>query len=252
MGAVPFPIPPPPVTSPGAWDPVRDAPVPFPDQMPGNTAGGPTLGQIWQKIKEAAGVETGVKTEPRVQTSETDCSQTSNQNDCNACKLAQGYLVPANYTIPLTQYRDYDYQLRIANRLAGPESFDYTYGGTTLDRARLKLAGRKSRNRITVTEWNHGGIRFDGFWRAQCTVVETKGHYKQFFEDDGELRFWAQLDRTRPTILESWLRQFHRQRAHVLALGRPAKLEWHFLEIECFDIAVRLFKDDSFCCRHSP
>ncbi|HEL4259551.1 hypothetical protein JY409_15825 [Stenotrophomonas maltophilia] len=252
MGAVPFPIPPPPVTSPGAWDPVRDAPVPFPDQMPGTTAGGPTLGQIWQKIKEATGVETGVKTEPRVQTSETDCSQTSNQNDCNACKLAQGYLVPANYTIPLTQYRDYDYQLRIANRLAGPESFDYTYGGTALDRSRAAILREK--NQITITEWQCAGVRFDGFWRRTCTAVEAKGHYSQFFDEKGTLRLWAALKsgKRRENIEESWIRQLSTQHGVISGFGRPSKLEWHFLERVCYMAALRLFGPLASVCRYSP
>ncbi|MBH1431511.1 hypothetical protein I5U42_09420 [Stenotrophomonas maltophilia] len=251
MGAIPLPLPLPPVTIPGGWDPTQDVPGHAPGGIPGDTAGGPTLGQIWRGIKEAAGVGADSRVEPRVEASETDCAQTSNQNDCNACKLARGFLVPANYTIPFKQYRNFDYQLRIANRLAGPEVFAYTYGGTGLDRARLRLTAGKGKNEITTSEWNHGGIRFDGFWRSRCTVVEAKGHYKQFFDEEGELKLWANLG-NRPNILQSWLRQFTTQHALVERLGPPAKLEWHFLERECFEAAVQLFRPNASICRYSP
>ncbi|MGY5942133.1 Tox-REase-5 domain-containing protein [Stenotrophomonas forensis] len=250
MGALPLPLPLPPVTTPGGWDPTQDVPGHAPGGPPGNIADGPTLGQVWHSIKEAAGTSVDSRTEPRVESSDTDCSQTRNQNDCNACKLAQGFLVPANYTIPLKQYRDFDYQLRIANHLAGPEVFTYTYGGTGLDRARLRLTGRKGKNEITVTEWNHGGIRFDGFWRSRCTVVEAKGHYKQFFDEEGKLHRWASS--SRPTVLESWARQLNSQRRHIQSLGKPAKLEWHFLEAECFSAAQKSFRAFSSHLRHTP
>lgn len=250
MGAIPFPIPPPPVTRPGGWHATRDAPGPAPGDMPGDAPGGPTLGQVWKRIKDAAGAKPDARPEPRVETRDTDCSQTSDQNNCNACKLAQGFMVPANYTIPLPQYRNYDYQLRIANRGAAPEQFQYTYGGTTLDRGRLKLFGGK--NQITITEWSHGGIRFDGFWRGSCTAIETKGHYKQFFDENGDLHFWASLDKKSLNILERWEKQFRTHHAHITGLGPPAKLEWHFLEHECYAIARKLFRKLSSACRYTP
>ena len=129
--------------------------------------------------------------------------------------------------------------------------FTYMHGGTGLDRARLRLTGGRGKNEITVTEWNHGGIRFDGFWRSQCTVVEAKGHYKQFFDEEGELKFWAKLG-SRQNIQQSWLKQFTSQNDLVTRLGRPAKLEWHFLERECFEAAVQLFRSDASICRYSP
>ncbi|MGV1110370.1 Tox-REase-5 domain-containing protein [Xanthomonas translucens] len=237
MVAVPVPIPPPPVVRP-AWDPTQADPY-----------GGPTVGQVWNKVKEAAGVNTDSKAEPRVRAQDTDCSHTINQNECNQCKLAQGMPTPANYTIPAKQYGDFDYQLRIANMRAAPEHFDYTYGGTNLDRARAKLLGGK--NEITVIEWLHGPIRFDGFWRPSCTAVEAKAHYKQFIDaETGELQPWAGFKA--PTIFDSWKKQVKNQKDYIDNLGSPAKLEWHFLESVSFRAARTLFGPLGSVCRHTP
>ncbi len=52
-------------------------------------------------------------------------------------------MTPANYTININQYDNFDYQLQIANMSAAPERFVYTYGGSTLDRTRLRVLGGK-------------------------------------------------------------------------------------------------------------
>ncbi|KAB7765648.1 Tox-REase-5 domain-containing protein [Xanthomonas maliensis] len=234
MVAVPLPLPPPPITRPGGWDPSRPDPL-----------GGPTIGQVWDRLKEALGVRPDSQVEPRVEPREADCAQTLNQNQCNSCKLAQGVQMPATYTIPLRQYRDFDYQLRIANLRAGPERFRYTYGGSDFDRARLRLLGGK--NTITLDEWQHGPLRFDGFWRPSCTAVEAKAHYKQFLTRTGDLQPWVQLHP--PTVFDAWLRQVATQQAHIDQLGSPAKLEWHFLEAQCFTAARNLFGPYGRVCR---
>ncbi len=50
MVAVPVPIPPPPITRPGGWDPSQTDPL-----------GGPTVGQVWNKLKDALGVKPDTK-----------------------------------------------------------------------------------------------------------------------------------------------------------------------------------------------
>ncbi|WP_422508072.1 Tox-REase-5 domain-containing protein [Stenotrophomonas sp. GZD-301] len=236
MGAIPLPLPLPlpPPAQPGGWDPTREVPS------------GPRLGQVWADIQRAIGI--GTAAEPAVQARETDCAQTSNQNACTQCKLSQGRLTPANYTIPYRQFRDFDYQRRIANLYAGPERFDYTYGGTTMDRVLARVP--KSRSEITITEWQHGAIRFDGFWRSRCTVIEAKGHYQQFFDEKGRLHAWAAA--RSPNVLGTWVIQAQTHRVHVAALGSPAKLEWHFLQAGCFAAACRAFGPLADICRHSP
>ena len=239
---IPLPLPPPPITTPGGWDPAGE--------MPDDSPRGPSAGQLWQKLKDAIGVGTDSKVEPQAQARDTDCSQTSNKNQCNACKLGQGFIIPANYTIPHKQYRDFDYQIRIANLHAGPEQFFYTYGGTTLDRGRLKVLGGK--NEVTVSEWMHGLIRFDGFWRDVCTAVETKAHYKQFFDEAGELHPWALIRKGQRNILENWVVQATAHVAHIGRLGPPAKIEWHFLEAASYRAAVLSFGPMAGICRHTP
>ncbi|UII65675.1 restriction endonuclease fold toxin 5 domain-containing protein [Xanthomonas translucens] len=234
MVAVPVPIPPPPVVRP-AWDPTQADPY-----------GGPTVGQIWNKVKEAAGVNADSKAEPRVQAQDTDCSQTSNQNECNQCKLAQGIMLPVNYTIKLNQYSNFDYQLQIANMAAAPERFDYTYGGSTMDRTRLRLLGGK--NQITIAEWNYSGVGFDGFWRGQCMAVEAKAEYAQFFDDDGRGR-WRFVEQK---VVLGWIEQKQRQKQKILNAGSPAKLQWHFKHESCYLAARRAFRLDQFICRYTP
>ncbi|KAB7763254.1 Tox-REase-5 domain-containing protein [Xanthomonas maliensis] len=235
MVAVPIPLPPPPVVRPGDWDP--SAPDPL---------GGPTVGQVWGRIKQALGVTPDTQATPRVDTHETDCSQTSNQNQCNRCKLGQGVMVPANYTIGLRQYANFDYQLQIANLAAAPERFGYTFGGSALDRARLRLLGGK--NEITLSEWNYQGVGFDGFWRGQCTAVEAKAEYAQFFTDDAEPR-WPFVQKK---IIGGWVEQKNRQRRLVTQAGAPSRLQWHFKYRSCFIAAVRAFRADAALCRYTP
>ncbi|MEG1680004.1 MAG: Tox-REase-5 domain-containing protein [Stenotrophomonas sp.] len=237
-----LPLPPPPIIVPGGWDPAGE--------MPDDSPRGPSAGQLWQKLKDAIGVGADSKVEPQAQTRDTDCSQTSNKNQCNACKLGQGFIIPANYTIPHKQYRDFDYQIRIANLHAGPEKFFYTNGGPPLDRGRLKVLGGK--NEVTVSEWMHGLIRFDGFWRDMCTAVETKAHYKQFFDEAGELHPWALIRKGQRNILENWVVQATAHVAHIGRLGPPAKIEWHFLEAASYRAAILSFGPMAGICRFTP
>ncbi|AKO20676.1 hypothetical protein DXO170_02160 [Xanthomonas oryzae pv. oryzae] len=236
MVAVPLPIPPPPITRPGGWDPSQTDPL-----------GGPTIGQVWSKLKDALGVKPDTKAEPRVEAREADCSQTSNQNQCNSCKLTRGWIVPANYTIPYTQYPSFDYQIRIANMRAAPEHFDFTYGGTQTDRIRAKLLRSKEES-ITVSEWLFEGIRFDGFWRSACTVIEAKADYDFMFTSDGQIKSWVK----KPTMLVKWVNQMTSQKLRIDSAGSPAKLEWHFMTETCFAAARVAFGYNASLCRLTP
>ncbi|MGS0572491.1 Tox-REase-5 domain-containing protein [Xanthomonas oryzae pv. oryzicola] len=235
MAVVPIPFPPPPITRPGGWDPSQTDPL-----------GGPTVGEVWNKVKDNLGVKPQTQAEPRVKAHEADCSQTSNQNQCNSCKLAQGMMMPANYTIKLKQYENFDYQLQIANMAAAPEIFTYTYGGSALDRARLRILGGK--NQITLSEWNYGSVGFDGFWRGQCTAVEAKAEYAQFFTEDAQPR-WPFVT---SKVIQGWVDQKNRQRSKILSAGSPAKLQWHFKYRTCYLAAIRVFLSDSAICRYTP
>ncbi|OLG30624.1 Tox-REase-5 domain-containing protein [Xanthomonas oryzae] len=235
MVAVPVPIPPPPITRPGGWDPSQTDPL-----------GGPTVGQVWNKLKDALGVKPDTKAEPRVEAREADCSQTSNQNQCNSCKLAQGVMMPVNYTIGLKQYENFDYQLQIANMSAAPERFGYTYGGSTLDRTRLRVLGGK--NQITISEWNYSGVGFDGFWRSNCTAVEAKAEYQQFFDEIGRPK-WPFV---REKVVRGWALQKDRQKNVIINARDPAKLQWHFKYYSCWLAANQAFGADKIICHHTP
>ncbi|MBN6152790.1 hypothetical protein JR065_20885 [Xanthomonas sp. AmX2] len=115
-----------------------------------------------------------------------------------------------------------------------------------MDRARLKLLG--GMNEITVTEWLHGDIRFDGFWRPSCTAVEAKANYQQFLTAEGRPQPWLR----KPTIFEKWLMQASAQSVHINGLGSPAKLEWHFLQRPCYRAAQGIFGPYRSVCRYTP
>ena len=185
---IPLPVPAPPIPLPGGWDPG--------DEMPDDRPRGPSAGQIWEKIKDALGVGADSKVEPQAQTRDTDCSQTSNKNQCNACMLGE--------------------------------------------------------ERETISERMRGFIRFDGFWRDVCTAVEAKAHYKQFFNEDNELHFWARAKKGQRNILDSWQVQASAQSTHIARLGAPAKIEWHFLEAESYAAAINTFGPLSAICRFTP
>ena len=102
--------------------------------------------------------------------------------------------------------------------------------GTLVERNwNMSAAAREYQARMTGyapgTEWNFGGIDFDGFASAQCMLKEAKSRYDQFITEgaDAELepRRWYRSFETK------MLPQAERQ-ARVAAAAAPAGLTWYF------------------------
>jgi len=76
------------------------------------------------------------------------------------------------------------------------------------------------------SEWNFGGVDFDGFRSSQCLLQEAKALYDQFFDpEDGEPKFFFRLSGGDRKIV----RQAQAQTAIVVA-SSPARLNWYFMQ----------------------
>lgn len=74
-----------------------------------------------------------------------------------------------------------------------------------------------------IVEWAFNGVLFDGFDASECLLKEAKGHYDQFFDEEGKVRGWW-TDNVGTMLIE-----FRRQ---VAAAGPrpPVRLEWFWQE----------------------
>ncbi|ATG18390.1 hypothetical protein CO705_00105 [Ralstonia pickettii] len=87
------------------------------------------------------------------------------------------------------------------------------------------------------TEWNFGGVDFDGFRSSQCLLQEAKALYDQFFDpEDGEPKFFFRLSGGDTKVL----RQAQAQTAIVIA-NTPARLNWYFMQPLSYRYFTRRF-----------
>jgi Restriction endonuclease fold toxin 5 len=92
----------------------------------------------------------------------------------------------------------------------------------------MSAAAREYQARVTAfvpgTEWNYGGIDFDGFASAECMLKEAKSRYDQFLVgEDDEL------------APKEWFKAFERKmlpqaaaQAAVTRAAPPSRLTWYF------------------------
>ena len=102
-------------------------------------------------------------------------------------------------------------------------------------------ASRAYQTRITgfapYTEWNFGGLDFDGFKSAECLLQEAKALYDQFFDpEDGEPKIFFRLSGGDRKIV----RQAQAQTAVVIA-SSPARLTWYFMQPLSYRYFTRRF-----------
>ena len=100
---------------------------------------------------------------------------------------------------------------------------------------------RAYQTRITgfapYTEWNFGGLDFDGFKSAECLLQEAKALYDQFFDpEDGEPKLFFRLSGGDRKIV----RQAQAQTAVVIA-SAPARLTWYFMQPLSYRYFTRRF-----------
>ncbi|WP_426394255.1 restriction endonuclease fold toxin 5 domain-containing protein [Ralstonia sp. R-29] len=87
------------------------------------------------------------------------------------------------------------------------------------------------------TEWNFGGVDFDGFRSSQCLLQEAKALYDQFFDpEDGEPKFFFRLSGGDRKIV----RQAQAQTAIVIA-SSPTRLNWYFMQPLSYRYFTRRF-----------
>ncbi|WP_269792432.1 Tox-REase-5 domain-containing protein [Stenotrophomonas sp. Iso1] len=220
------------------------------------------LGQVLKQVLPRVRVRRGVAVIPRDVAKEGDCSNTKDETQCNQCKLDQGALAPA---VPRRAVRrqnkvNGDYQLQIANMNAGPERFTYCDKNTGLPvtdfdtslagRAWLAIKGEPQPNaeQLNLTEWLYGGVYFDGFWRAQCTVVDAKGRYAQFLSPDDGL---PNLGFPKRFVFPGMIEEAGRQITVISTAMPQAKLQWHFMQIEVYKWAAASIPQPVVCV-HTP
>lgn len=105
-------------------------------------------------------------------------------------------------------------------------------------------ASRAYQARVTgfapYTEWNFGGVDFDGFRSSECLLQEAKARYDQFFDpDDGEPRFFFELSGSDRKIV----RQAQIQTAVVVA-NSPSRLNWYFMQPLSYRHFTRRFAEE--------
>ncbi|MBA0431068.1 MULTISPECIES: Tox-REase-5 domain-containing protein [Stenotrophomonas] len=224
--------------------------------------GGRAIGEVIRRSASLERLRRAIGVIPIEQAKEGDCTNQSSSTECNQCKLDQGVLVPA---VPRRAVRrenkvNWDYQLQIANMNAGPERFSYCDKNTGLPITDFdtSLAGRAwsalkgesqpDAEQLNLLEWLYGGVYFDGFWRAQCTVVDAKGRYAQFLSrDDGAPKLGFPSRFVFPGMIE----EAGRQIAVINTASPQGKLQWHFMEIEVYRWASSSIPPPVVCV-HTP
>lgn len=188
------------------------------------------------KASAAAAAREAVKERTAAGSRDADCSQMEDETACQTCALGSGWLgiPPTPRYITKGNRINYDYQLQIANLHASPEQFGYVKVGDSsssivnIDLSMIKEFFGSGGNYSTL-EWMLGGVAFDGFWRSRCTVVEAKGRFGHFFDEngDGKKRFMDDIP-------VQWVQSFTKQRSVVQVTDPDGRLEWHFMDVSAY------------------
>lgn len=89
------------------------------------------------------------------------------------------------------------------------------------------------------TEWNFGGVDFDGFRSSQCLLQEAKARYDQFFNpEDGSPKFFFRL-KGAPKI-----RNQARAQSGVAIASAPSRLNWYFMQPLSYRYFATAFADE--------
>jgi hypothetical protein len=84
-----------------------------------------------------------------------------------------------------------------------------------------------------ITEWEFGGVTFDGFDSSQCTLKEAKAKYDQFFDEYGDPQEWWKGDE--PVLVEA-----SRQSAVAKPMP-PVQLRWYFMQPRSYQFFSKTF-----------
>jgi len=227
--------------------------------------GGPTTGDVLDGIRDAVGgiqqrvrgeAKPDARAEPVAKAREVDCSQMPDETACNECLLKEGFIGPPRTGRYVTRRNliNYEYQLYIANLRSAPLRFGFLVADKA-DPARTFFSvdtlfdylHRKGFSR-TVQEWHFNACEFDGFWLKDCTVVEAKGRYDQFLDENGEGKYGF----VEGSVIQPWARQMERQRVAIRIAEPQGKLLWCFMQANTMLAGLTIARLDPAICKYQP
>lgn len=235
------------------------------DGNPIDPYGGPTTGDVVEGIRGAIGraqeqvrgqSQAGVRAEPQVRAREVDCSEMADETACNECALKQGVIDKPRSGRYITQRNlvNYEYQLYIANMRSAPLRFGFMVADQAdPDREFFSVdtlfdhlhRGGLSR---TIQEWHFNGCEFDGFWPDDCQVVEAKGNYEHFLDENDRPKYRF----ARFAVFEPWLKQMTNQRAAIEVAEPEGSLRWYFMQRRTLMAGITIAGLDPSLCVPMP
>jgi len=235
------------------------------DGNPVDPYGGPTTGDVADGIRDVVGdirqrvrdkAKPDARAEPTAKAREVDCSQMPDETACNECLLKEGFIGSPRTGRYVTRRNliNYEYQLYIANLRSAPLRFGFMVADKA-DPARTFFSvdtlfdylHRKGFSR-TVQEWHFNACEFDGFWLKDCTVVEAKGRYEHFLDENGKAKYKF----VRRGVFEPLGLQMTRQRSAIAIAEPQGKLLWCFMQQKAMSAAMLMGDLDPSLCRYEP
>ena len=235
------------------------------DGNPVEPYGGPTTGDVADGIRDVVGdiqqrvrgkAKPDARAEPTAKAREVDCSQMPDETACNECLLKEGFIGPPRTGRYVTRRNliNYEYQLYIANLRSAPLRFGFMVADKA-DPARTFFSvdtlfdylHRKGFSR-TVQEWHFNACEFDGFWLKDCTVVEAKGRYEHFLDEEEQPKYRFVV----PSVFQPWREQMIRQRAAIAIAEPQGRLVWCFMQRRAMAAAIEFARLDPLICRYEP
>ena len=233
------------------------------DGNPIDPYGGPTTGDIADGVRDAIGkvqerikVDADVQSTPQDRTRELDCSETTDETACNECVLKQGYIdkpIGGRY-VSAKNLVNYEYQLYVANLRSAPLRFGYMVADKADPERKFfsvdtlfDYINRRGYSR-TVQEWHFNACEFDGFWPGECTVVEAKGNYDHFLDENDRPKYPF----VRSSVFDPWQAQMLNQRAAISVAKPQGQLRWCFMQQRAMMAGINISGLDPSLCEHIP
>lgn len=93
---------------------------------------------------------------------------------------------------------------------------------------------------MKIMEWTYG-VAFDGFVPKECILKESKANYDQFFDKNGEVKFFMTIKTLGDGL---FLKQATAQNMYALKGMPPGSLEWYFMQPVSAEYAREEFADN--------
>ena len=79
---------------------------------------------------------------------------------------------------------------------------------------------------MKILEWTYG-VAFDGFIPKECVLKESKANYDQFFDSNGDVKFFMTIKNFGDGL---FMKQARAQNVSAFKGMPPGKLEWYFMQ----------------------